>query len=170
MRNDKPSHPKAIVPRDGQESVWDYPRPPRVERSTERIIIRLGGTIILDSTDSVRVLETSHPPVYYLLRQAFLPGTFVQAAGSSFCEFKGRAEYLTVRGGEVSVNAGAWAYPAPESGYELLTGRVAVYPSAMDSCTVDGETVGAQAGDFYGGWITTRVVGPFKGEPGTLGW
>ncbi len=166
MRNDV----TPLTPGPGQESVWDYPRPPRVEATTDRIRIRFGGETIVDTTDAVRVLETSHPPVYYLPRSAFPEGALEKAPGASCCEFKGAAKYLTVRGGSARAEAAGWYYPTPSPGYELLVDRVAVYPSAMDSCEVAGETVTAQAGDFYGGWITSRVVGPFKGEPGTMGW
>lgn len=159
-----------LVPLPGQESVWDYPRPPRVEPSTERIRIFLGGALILDTSDSFRVLETSHPPVYYVPASAFVPGALEPAPGSSFCEFKGAARYLTVRGGNEAVEGAAWFYPEPVAGYAALIGHVAVYPGRMDSCEVDGERVRPQAGGFYGGWITDRVVGPFKGEPGTMGW
>ncbi|MET0806763.1 MAG: DUF427 domain-containing protein [Lacisediminihabitans sp.] len=159
-----------LVPGAGQESVWDYPRPPRVETTTDRIRIRLGGELIVDTTDAVRVLETSHPPVYYLPRSEFPEGALLPADGASFCEFKGGARYLTVRGGGTDAVRSAWFYPSPSPGYEQLVGRVAVYPSAMDECELAGELVTPQAGDFYGGWITSRVVGPFKGEPGTLGW
>lgn len=158
------------VPRAGQESVWDYPRPPRIEPSSERIRIVLGGELILDTTDSLRVLETSHPPVYYLPQSAFAPGALEHAAGSSFCEFKGAATYLTVRGGGKEAEGAAWSYPEPAAGFEALAGRVAVYAARMDYCEVDGERVTAQPGRFYGGWITTRVVGPFKGDPGTMDW
>ncbi|MEF2978010.1 DUF427 domain-containing protein [Subtercola sp. YIM 133946] len=157
-------------PGDGQESVWDYPRPPRAEPSTERIEIVFGGETIVDTTDSVRVLETSHPPVYYLPASAFRPGSLTDARGQSFCEFKGLAGYLSVHGGAQTAAGAAWFYPHPSPGYEALVGRVAVYPSAMQQCTVDGEVVTSQEGDFYGGWITSRVTGPFKGAPGTLGW
>jgi len=116
------------------------------------------------------VFETSHPPVYYLPRSAFAPGVLQPAAGSSFCEYKGAAKYLTLVTPNATAERSAWYYPSPSPGYEVLADRVAVYPAAMDSCEVDGETVTAQAGGFYGGWITSRVVGPFKGEPGTLGW
>ena len=159
-----------IEPAPGQESVWDYPRPPRVERTPERIVVRLGGAVVADTTDAVRVLETSHPPAYYLPREAFVPGALTPADGSSWCEFKGRASYLDVRGDGIVASAAAWYYPTPSPGYESLLGRVSLYPGRMDSCEVDGETVVAQEGGFYGGWITSRVVGPFKGAPGTLGW
>ena len=157
-------------PGPGQESVWDYPRPPRVEHTSERVVIRLGGQIIVDTTDAVRVLETSHPPVYYVPRSHFVEGSLSSSAGASFCEFKGSAKYLSISGGDQFAEKSAWYYPSPTRGFEDLVNRVAVYPSRMDSCEVAGETVEPQAGDFYGGWITSRVVGPFKGEPGTLGW
>lgn len=157
-------------PGPGQESVWDYPRPPRVEATNDRIVIELGGTTIVDTTDAVRVLETSHPPVYYLPRDAFMPGSLEPAHGRSFCEFKGAAGYLTVSGGTARVERAAWFYEQPSRGFEALQGRVAVYPAAMDRCLVDDEVVRAQAGDFYGGWITSKVVGPFKGSPGTHDW
>jgi uncharacterized protein (DUF427 family) len=164
----RPTH--AQIPADGQESVWDYPRPPRVEISTERIQITLGGVVIADTVDACRVLETSHPPVYYLPRSAFADGVITPSVGSSFCEFKGSAKYVTLRGGSVVAQGAGWFYPTPTRGFEELRDRIAVYPSAMDICTVDGEAVTPQEGDFYGGWITSRVVGPFKGEPGTRGW
>jgi len=164
----RPTH--AQIPADGQESVWDYARPPRVEMSTERIQITLGGVVIADTVDACRVLETSHPPVYYLPRSAFADGVITPSVGSSFCEFKGSAKYVTLRGGSVVAQGAGWFYPTPTSGFEELRDRIAVYPSAMDICTVDGEAVTPQEGDFYGGWITSRVVGPFKGAPGTLGW
>jgi uncharacterized protein (DUF427 family) len=132
----------------------------------QRVTIELDGRTIVDTTDVVRVLETSHPPVYYLPRSAFAAGVLRPAAGHSFCEFKGEASYLAVG----DADRAAWYYPAPSPGYEALQNRVAVYPASMDRCTVDGETVTAQEGDFYGGWITTSVVGPFKGAPGTWGW
>jgi len=166
----KPERGERTVPGPGQESVWDYPRPPRIERSAQRIIVRLGGIVIADTTDAVRVLETSHPPVYYLPRSAFRPGSLEPAAGRTTCEYKGTASYLSVVTPERREEAAAWTYPVPWTGYQELVDRVAVYPGRMDSCTVDGETVRAQPGDFYGGWITSRVVGPFKGAPGTRGW
>lgn len=150
--------------------MWDYPRPPAVEPVAERVVVRLGGVVVADTTDAVRVLETSHPPVYYLPVADLAPGTLEPAEGSSMCEFKGRARYFDVRGGGVTAPRAAWNYPTPEPGYEQLRERVAVYPSAMDSCEVAGEVVQAQEGDFYGGWITSRVVGPFKGGAGTFGW
>ena len=166
----QPSRAQRAVPGPGQESVWDYPRPPRAEPRTERIVVVFGGETIVDTVDSVRVLETSHPPVYYLPRDAFAPGALTDARGSSFCEFKGVAGYLSVHGGGRTAPSAAWYYAHPSPGFEVLAGRVALYPGSMDRCSVDGEVVESQEGDFYGGWITSRVVGPFKGAPGTLGW
>jgi uncharacterized protein (DUF427 family) len=154
----------------GQESVWDYPRPPRVEPTPERVVIRLGGETIADTTEALRVLETSHPPVYYVPRSAFADGALEPAPGSSFCEYKGVAGYLTLRGGSARAEGAGWFYPEPSEGYGVLADYVAVYPAAMDGIEVDGERVHPQSGGFYGGWITSRVVGPFKGEPGTTGW
>ena len=135
-----------------------------------RVTIELGGERVLDTRDVVRVLETSHPPVYYLPIGAFLDGALIPARGSSFCEFKGSARYLTVRGGGTAVERAAWNYPSPSQGFEVLSQRVAVYAGAMDACTVGGERVVPQPGRFYGGWITSNIVGPFKGGPGSFGW
>ncbi len=134
------------------------------------MVVRLGGMVIADTREALRVLETSHPPAYYLPRSAFPPGALRAAAGSSVCEYKGRASYLDVRAGGVTASRAAWTYPAPLSGYEALVDHVSLYPAAMDACEVDGERVVPQEGGFYGGWITSRVVGPFKGASGTLGW
>ncbi|MFD3447064.1 DUF427 domain-containing protein [Microbacteriaceae bacterium 4G12] len=159
-----------IQPGPDQESVWDYPRPPRVEETTERVVVRLGGEVVVDTRSALRVLETSHPPAYYLPISAFAPGSLVSAAGSSMCEYKGRAAYFDVRAGGAVAERAAWIYRSPLPGYEALADHVSLYPAAMDSCEVNGERVVPQEGTFYGGWITSRVVGPFKGSPGTLGW
>jgi uncharacterized protein (DUF427 family) len=159
-----------IQPGPGQESVWDYPRPPRVEPSGQRVVVSFGGVVIADTRDALRVLETSHPPAYYLPRSAFSRDVLSSAPGSSVCEYKGRAAYLDVRAGGVTARRAAWTYPSPAPGYEILGDHVSLYPGAMDACELDGERVVPQEGDFYGGWITSRVVGPFKGAPGTLGW
>ncbi len=150
--------------------MWDYPRPPRIEVSTARVVIELGGTTIVDTTDAVRVLETSHPPVYYLPRNVFAPGSLKPAEGGSFCEFKGEAGYVTVVSAAVRAERAGWFYPRPAAGFEALRDHIAVYPAAMGRCLVDGEIVQPQEGGFYGGWITSKVVGPFKGAPGTSGW
>ena len=150
--------------------MWDYPRPPRIERVDSRVTIGLGGDRIVDTDDVVRVLETSHPPVYYLPVAEFAEGALAPTSGSSFCEFKGSAAYFDVHGGRSTAGKAAWTYPSPSPGYELLRGRVALYAAPMDHCTVDGEQVQPQPGGFYGGWITSRVAGPFKGVEGSRGW
>ncbi|MCR6688588.1 DUF427 domain-containing protein [Cellulomonas sp.] len=164
------SRPVPIRPAPGQESVWDYPRPPRVEACTSELEIVLGGEVVARTSSAWRVLETSHPPTYYLPRAAFVPGSLRAAEGASWCEWKGAAVYLDVIGGQTVARGAAWSYPDPSAGFEVLAGAVAVMPGAMDRCTVDGEVVRPQDGGFYGGWITSSVVGPFKGGPGTLGW
>ena len=152
------------------ESVWDYPRPPRVEPSSELVEVVLGGVVIASTTASYRVLETSHPPTYYLPRAAFQEGALRPAEGSSFCEWKGAASYYDLVGGTAVAARAAWCYPEPAPGFESIAGHLAVYPALVDRCTVDGEVVEPQPGGFYGGWITSRVTGPFKGAPGTRGW
>jgi len=153
-----------------QESVWDYPRPPRLEPTSRRVEVFAGGRCIAASTAAHRVLETSHPPVYYIPLDDVVEGVLREATRTTFCEYKGAARYYdVVLDGGVVANA-AWYYPSPSRGYEALAGKVAFYPALMDRCTVDGEAVEAQPGDFYGGWVTSDIVGPFKGGPGTSGW
>jgi len=132
----------------------------------------LGGAVIADSLQARRVLETSHPPVFYVPLSDVADGALSPSlARGTFCEFKGVASYLDARGGDGRVlEAVAWTYPDPSPGFEDLLGTVAFYPAPMDECTVGGEVVRAQPGDFYGGWITSEVTGPFKGGPGTRGW
>jgi uncharacterized protein (DUF427 family) len=162
--------PARVEPGSGQESVWDYPRPPRVEASGETVVIELGGDVVARTTTSLRVLETSHPPTYYVPIEVFAEGTLRAVTGTTYCEFKGTAAYVDLVTPTRTAGRAGWTYPHPSPGYEQLAGFVAVMPGLVDRCTVDGEEVTAQAGGFYGGWITSRVVGPFKGEPGTLGW
>jgi len=157
-------------PGPGQESVWDYPRPPRVEPVYGRVTIEFGGRMLVDTTRALRVLETSHPPTVYVPIEDDANGALRDADGTSFCEFKGRAGYFDVVSGDRVAAKAAWYYPSPSRGYEQLAGYVSIYPGRMDRCTLDGEEVTAQEGDFYGGWITSKVVGPFKGAPGTWGW
>ena len=161
--------PTPLPTAPGQESVWDYPRPPAVEPTSERVVVTLGGLPVATTTDAVRVLETSHPPVYYLPFDAFEPGVLEPAVGSSVCEFKGVASYVSLRVGGRVLDRVGWTYPAPLPGYEVLAGRVALYATDL-TCTVEGEPVVPQDGGFYGGWITSRVVGPFKGSAGSRGW
>jgi uncharacterized protein (DUF427 family) len=164
------AHPTPDPVRPGQESVWDYPRPPRLEASTESVEVVLGGVVVARSNATYRVLETSHPPTYYLPRTAFVDGALRPVEGSSHCEWKGEASYFDLVGGGRTAARAAWTYPRPTAAFAALLDHVAVMPGRVDRCTVDGETVVPQPGEFYGGWITSRVVGPFKGEPGTWGW
>ena len=157
-------------PGPGQESVWDYPRPPRLEISAERVEVELGGRVIATTSHSWRVLETSHPPTYYLPREAFEPGVLREAAGATWCEWKGAASYFDLVAGDRVAPRAAWTYLSPTPGFEPIAGAVAVMPGLVDRCSVDGETVLPQPGSFYGGWVTSRVVGPFKGQPGTSDW
>lgn len=162
--------PRPERPGPGQESVWGYPRPPRVEASSTHIVVRLGGEVLVDTMRSVRVIETSHPPVHYMPISAFRLDALRPSSRSTWCEFKGLASYLTVVSGDRRELGAAWTYPDPTPGFEALLGHVALYPSRMDSVELAGELVVPQEGDFYGGWATSRVVGPFKGAPGTWGW
>ena len=151
------------------ESVWDYPRPPRVERTAKRIRVVHGGVTVADSDRCRRVLETSHPPVYYIPRDD-VADVLRLAAGHSYCEFKGTATYWDLAVGDAVRPAAAWSYENPTAPYAELTGAIAFYPGRVDECTVDGERVRSQPGDFYGGWITGDITGPFKGGVGTSGW
>ena len=170
MASSRTRRPVALPVEPGQESVWDYPRPPRVEPVAKRVVVRFGGAVIADTTGAVRVLETSHPPVFYVPRSAFVVGSLRPAAGTTYCEYKGEASYVdVVSNGRVAPSAG-WFYAAPRKGFDGLVDMIALYPGRMDSCEVGGEVVRAQDGDFYGGWITSEIVGPFKGAPGTWGW
>jgi uncharacterized protein (DUF427 family) len=157
-------------PGPGQESVWDYPRPPACVRSDRRVVVRVGdpatGTVVADSRRAYRVLETSHPPTWYLPREDVAPDAVTRSrTGSTWCEWKGAATYWDVLG----IEAAAWSYESPSPGFEAITGHLAFAPAKV-SCEIDGELVRPQAGGFYGGWITDDVVGPFKGGPGTWGW
>lgn len=164
------ARPEPVAPGPGQESAWDYPRPPRLEPVTRRLRVVLGGEVIADTTRGYRVLETSHPPNYYFPPADVVDGALTPTAGASFCEWKGRAHYYTVRGGNRVETEAAWGYEQPSPAFAALRGHVAFYAHRMDACFVDDEQVEAQPGRFYGGWITSDVVGPFKGGPGSRGW
>lgn len=164
------THPEPVRSGPGQESVWDYPRPPRLESVSSVIEVVLGGVTVARTNHALRVLETSHPPTYYLPVSDFAAGSLRPTTGQSLCEWKGLASYFDVVAGSAVAARAAWGYPRPEKGFEKLLKHVALYPSAMDACRVDGETVMSQPGDFYGGWITSNVVGPFKGGAGSRFW
>lgn len=165
------TRPKPVKPRPGQESVWDYPRPPRLEAVKKTLTVMAGGEIVARTNRGYRVLETSHPPVYYFpqedIRMEFV--TILQG-GSSFCEWKGAAFYADLHVGEQGFPKVAWGYANPTPGFAQIKNHLAFYADRVDKCLVDDEVVIPQPGKFYGGWITTDIVGPFKGEPGTWGW
>ncbi len=157
----------AVEPAEGQESAWDYPRPPAVVPDQRTVEVHApDGRLLARAAHSVRVLETSHPPTFYLPPDAVVEGALVVVPGSSHCEWKGPAQYLAVAGSTQPVG---WRYPSPYEEFAAHAGWVSFYPDRV-RCTVAGEVVRPQAGGFYGGWITDDVVGPFKGEPGTQGW
>ncbi len=162
-------HPAPDPVGPGQESVWDYPRPPRLEPARRRIRVELEGVVIADSSRGLRVLETSHPPTYYVHPEDVTWSHITEGSGSSWCEWKGRAAYWTVAVAGRRVENSAWSYPEPTSRFVDLADHVAFYPGQF-ACFLDDERVQPQPGGFYGGWVTAELAGPFKGAPGTLGW
>lgn len=165
------TRPRRLVPAPGQESVWDYPRPPAVVPTTRGVRIRFAGAIVAETSEALRVLETAGAPTWYLARRHVRMDLLRPSGGhGTACEWKGSATYYDlVVGDRVSPRA-AWTYERPLPGFEALAGRIAFYAGRVDEATVDGEVVRPQPGGFYGGWVTDEVVGPFKGEPGTEGW
>ena len=164
------NRPERIPPGPGQESAWDYPRPPRLDTVHVQCEVVFGGHTIAVTLDPLRICETSHPPNYYFPPDSVLAGALEPTEHQSFCEWKGVATYFNVvRYDQVATHA-AWTYRDPSPGYERLRDHVAFYPQRVEACLVEGELVRAQPGGFYGGWITTHVVGPFKGGPGSSRW
>lgn len=158
----------ACEPLEGQESVWDYPRPPALVASEERVDVSLAGLHLANSCRTLRVLETAHPPTYYIPEEDVNWKALDHLAGRSFCEWKGTANYFSLLN-HAELGAIAWQYRNPAASFSGLDGHVSFYPGLVE-CSVQGQRVQAQPGTFYGGWITDRVVGPFKGEPGTNHW
>lgn len=157
-------------PEPGQESVWDYPRPPRAEPEKRTARVVFNGQDVARSTRAVRVLETSHPPTIYFPPEDVRADLVVRSDHTSFCEFKGKAEYWSLQvDGKTAANA-AWSYPNPTRAFADLRDYVAFYPGRVDACYLGDELVQSQEGDLYGGWITSEIVGPFKGKPGTRAW
>lgn len=152
------------------ESVWDFPRPPRVERVEWRIQVVHGGVTIVDAPWAMRVLETSQLPAYYVSPEFVAEGVLVSSASTSWCEWKGRAVYADVVAGAATAVGAAWTYPDPTPPFTQIAGCWAFYARSLDECRVDGELVGENPGSFYGGWATENVRGPFKGAPGTSHW
>lgn len=160
--------PHPIAP--GQESVWSYPRPAIAMPSVAHIRIEHADAQIADTIRSIRTIETSHPPSYYIPPADIMPGVLRKAAGRSFCEWKGWAVYWDVVIGDVILAKVGWSYPEPTPPFAALRDHVAFYAAPFDRCSVDDELVTPQPGGFYGGWITSAVAGPFKGVPGSQGW
>jgi uncharacterized protein (DUF427 family) len=152
------------------ESVWDYPRPPKLEPVSNRIRVVFAGQTIADSSRCQRVLENSHPPVYYIPREDIREEFLRPGSGRSFCEYKGSASYWSLQVGEKSSPNAGWSYEAPSKSFSAIRGYIAFYATRVDECYVDQERVKPQPGDFYGGWITSDITGPFKGGAGTSGW
>ena len=152
------------------ERVWDYPRPPALVPCERRVRLELGGEVLADSERALRILETSHPPTIYVPPADVRMDLLVAVRRTSWCEFKGVAHYVDAVVGDRRVREIGWTYPDPTPGYEALRDHIAFYPGRADAAWLGDERVTAQEGDFYGGWITSDLVGPFKGPPGTLGW
>jgi len=150
-----------------KESVWDYPRPPKVEPTSRHLRVIFSNLTVADTTRALRVLETSHPPVYYITPEDVRTDILRPSHHRTFCEYKGWATYWTIEVGSRKAEHAAWSYPEPSPGYDELKDRLAFYASRVDACYVDDEQVVPQPGDFYGGWITADLEGPFKGNPGT---
>jgi len=161
---------KRIPPQPGQESVWDYPRPPRLEDSNKSIQVIFNGVTLVDTCRAKRVLETSHPPVYYIPPEDIRMEYLIPSLRTTYCEWKGPGAYYTVVVGDRRAENVAWYYPNPTPAFVPIKNYVAFYAGPMDACYVDGEKVTPQPGEFYGGWITSDIVGPFKGVPGSWGW
>jgi uncharacterized protein (DUF427 family) len=158
----------AIPPGPGQESVWDYPRPPAVRPDGREVVVLAGEIEIARTTRTIRILETASPPTFYIPPGDVRP-RLEPTPGATWCEWKGQARYWTIVADGERLERAAWSYPAPSAGYEAIRDYIAFYPGRV-ACWVDGVRVQPQPGRFYGGWITPEVVGPFKGESGTEGW
>jgi uncharacterized protein (DUF427 family) len=162
--------PNTIRPQPGQESVWDYPRPAILQDTNKHIKVIFNGILLAETTKAKRVLETSHPPSYYIPAEDIKTEYLIATSRKSVCEWKGISEYYDISLGDKYVNNAAWRYIQPTPNFKSIQEYYSFYPSLMDACYVNDELVKPQAGGFYGGWITADVVGPFKGEPGTWGW
>jgi uncharacterized protein (DUF427 family) len=159
----------AVTPGPGQVSVWDFPRPPALAPEAREVIVMWGGLQVARTRRAIRVLETAHPPSFYLPWSDVARHLLQPAPGGSYCEWKGPARYWSLVDGDLQLPGIAWSYPQPLAGAEALADCVAFYPTELD-CRVDGAPVRPQPGGFYGGWITPELVGPFKGEPDSSGW
>jgi len=159
----------AIEPDPGQESVWDYPRPPICVDDHREISVRLDNLVVAQTSAAIRVLETASPPTFYLPAGDASLNLLRRGNGSSFCEWKGAATYWSLEhDGQVIDNVG-WSYSSPTSAFAKIQSYISFYPALLE-CYVDGERVRPQHGGFYGGWVTNEIVGPYKGQAGTGGW
>ena len=174
VRRGRPAPQEIVAPGPGEESVWDFPRPPRVEPVAQRVRVEFAATTIADSSRALRVVETAGAPVYYLPPADVAPGCLTPADGWSLCEWKGVARYWDLVVGDRRSDAAAWSYPDPLTdlgqGYERLRDYLAFYPDRVDACWLDDERISPQPGGFYGGWVTRSIVGPMKGIPGSEDW
>jgi uncharacterized protein (DUF427 family) len=161
--------PFAIEPGPGQESVWDYPRPPTLQRDARRVEVRFADVILAGSRRTYRVLETASPPTFYIPPEDVHIELLMPSAGTSFCEWKGAARYWALKADGSSGETVGWSYPNPNAPFAPITGYFSFYPARV-ACYVDGERVRPQEGGFYGGWVTREIVGPFKGALGTSSW
>ena len=164
------THPTPDIPLPGQESVWNFPRPAIAERTSSHIKIIHQGVTIAETRAAVRTLETSHPPSFYIPRADVAMALLSPSMQSSVCEWKGNATYFNVSVGPDHFNTVAWSYPNPTQPFLVLQNHIAFYAAPFDDCYVDGEKVVPQPGGFYGGWITSKYAGPFKGVPGSRFW
>lgn len=162
--------PQRIEPEAGQESVWDYPRPPRLEPSRRRVRVIVEDIVVADSARALRVLETAGPPTYYVPAEDVRMDLLTPAEGTTICEWKGEAGYFHVQVGDRTARKAAWSYPDPKPEFEQIRDHVAFYPGRVDAAFLDDEPVRPQPGRYYGGWVTDDIVGPFKGEPGSESW
>lgn len=164
------SHPKPHPTKEGQESVWDYPRPPALEPVDKKLSVEFDGRTIAETSRGYRILETSHPPVYYFPPEDVLPEVLRHSPFTTSCEWKGTGKYYHLVANGKKVENAAWYYDKPKKRFEQIKNYIAFYPSKVDACFVKGERITPQPGGFYGGWITKDIVGPFKGVEGSWGW
>jgi uncharacterized protein (DUF427 family) len=161
--------PFAESPREGQESVWDYPRPPAYVPDQRPVAVYADATLFAETSHSIRALETGSPPAFYLPPDSVRSELLIQSPQRTFCEWKGEAEYFDVSGSAGCIRNAVWRYPQAQDDAAIIAGWYACYPALL-RCFVDGRQVKAQAGGYYGGWITDEIVGPWKGERGTGHW
>ena len=151
--------------------MWDYPRPPRLERSAKHLVVVFGDVVVADSRRALKVMETASPPTYYAAPQDVRMDLLEPSDGRhTFCEWKGSASYFDLVVGERRSLRAAWTYPTTTEAFADLAGHIAFYPGRVDAAFLDDERVRPQPGSYYGGWVTDEIVGPFKGEPGSEGW